>query len=456
MSSKKYNIILLTIDCWRADYLFANGNTSLPTPFLNRLASEVVNFSQAITCGGWTRPSMTALFSSTHASMYNGPLGIYASERPMLSESLRKAGYLTAGFTTNPQIGSLYGFDRGFDDFFNCDPDGTLQSPHWAKFKGAQRLLQQPFTHLFMNKFRLQSLPSEVTMPADQLLQKVSSWIGVTPKEPFFVWAHLMDAHWPYHVFHHTYSAPEKALCWRDINLMSQVAKQHGMLNPGHQQINRIKNLYHQALRHVDLAIEQLVNDLKAKGLWDQTILIITSDHGEEFYEHGRWGHYQLYEESVRVPLIIKLPWQSPSKEISHQVSLLDVAPTILSLVGVKKPDEMLGFDLLAYLKNGRPRGRVVFCESMWPDNYRLAIRMEDYKYLYESKLGQQCQLFHLESDPNELSNIVDKEPEVAGKFENLRIEIEALARSTSSSTSQKVDMAPEVIERLKALGYLQ
>ena len=456
MSTKPWNILLLTVDCWRADYLGEQGDDDSPTPFIDILASRSAVFQQAIACGGWTRPSLTAMFSSTQASLYGGPLGKLSSQRPMLPVLLQEHGYDTAGFTTNPQVGKLFGFEHGFNTFVDCEPDGTFAGPGWARINGAQKLLQKPLTHSVLNRLGVNSLPPEITVPANQLSELAADWMVQPRKQPFFLWAHFMDAHWPYHNLRKPYTPSEAAQSWRDINLMYRISGEHGRMYPGNEQVARLRQLYGEAISFVDQWIGYLIYHLQSSEVLDRTVVILTSDHGEEFYEHGRWGHYQMYDESLRVPLLVHIPERAKNTHVTQQVSLLDIAPTILSLANINIPAEMKGVDLKCYLDDQSNPPQDAYAESIWSDNYRLAIRNERFKYIYDQKRAPDCELYDLQEDPGEKRNIYDPHTSIAQKFDEKRKRIESLAEKTSQGARKSAKLDPAMLERLRALGYLE
>jgi arylsulfatase A-like enzyme len=455
MLSNPPDIILLTIDCWRADYLGPSEDQPSPTPHIDQIATGALDFRQAITCGGWTRPSLTALLSSTYASMYGGPLEQYAAERPALSEALQRSGYRTAGFTTNPQVGRMYGFDRGFDTFIECEPDGSIPGPRWAKIRGAQRLLCSPVVQWALQHLSANTLPPEVTCPAEQVVEQIIKWLNQPRHQPAFVWAHFMDAHWPYHILRTAHSPRARAEIWQDLQMIHRITQKHGYLNPGPEKVARLKNLYRQALSYVDAQIGRLIWHLHSSRQWDNTVLVVTSDHGEEFYEHGRWSHYQLYDESLRVPLIIRIPQLQSRRVIDRQVSLLDIAPTLLDLAGVSIPREMLGHSLLRLHQEGYYPAEVAVAESMWPNAYRMAMRSEQYKFMYDNQYPDQRLLYDLKADPRESRNIYQPDLPIARRFEELRCAHEELARKTAVSVRPASRADAAMTERLRALGYL-
>lgn len=373
----------------------------------------------------------------------------------MLSELLRQNGYRTAGFTTNPQVGRLFGFERGFDTFVECEPDGAYPGPRWVKFKGAQRVLCQPSTHRLFQVFNANSLPPEVTTPAGQLVDQVIEWLDQPRSQPAFMWAHFMDAHWPYHVLRRSFTPRQKAQIWRDLQIVHRITGEHGYLNPGAEQVARLKALYWEALSYVDLHISRLLHFLETSGFLDHTALIVTSDHGEEFYEHGRWSHYQLFDESLQVPLILRIPGINSQQEILRQVSLLDVAPTVLDLAGAPRANAMLGHSLLRLLDPSAAPDEHVFAESMWPDAYRMAIRSEDYKYIYDNQYPDAVQLYDLQADPRERHNIYLQHTPVARRYDEIRRCQAEQAQATAGTTTETPEVDSSVAERLRALGYL-
>lgn len=447
--SNKPNILLLTIDCLRADHLgLLDAAGESITPHLDRLAANSCVFRQAITAGGWTRPSLTALLSSTYASMYGGPHTRYARTRPIVTEPLQTTGYRTAGFTTNLQIGRAYGFDRGFDTFVESEPDGARARPRWARLPGMQRLLRQPLTHQLLTPLGLRTNPHEITTPAEHLSAEIYEWVAAPHAQPAFVWAHYMDVHWPYHTLRCPQTPTGLALAWRDLPIIDRMSQSHGHLNPGPAQVDRLRHLYRAAIRYTDEHIGRLIERLQAAGLWDKTALIVTADHGEEFFEHGRWSHYQLFDENIRVPLIVRLPGQAAGQVIDHQVSLVDIVPTVLALAGATPPETMLGQDLVA-----TQRVAPTITEVMWPDTIRLAIRTPEFKYIYDDKQPDAPQLYDLQADPGETRNIYNLHPAVARQFTDLRQAHEERGRLTAATT-EAVQVDTDVTDRLKALGY--
>lgn len=450
------NVILLTIDSLRQDSLGCLGRQPSITPNLDKIARRAVNFTQAIACGGWTRPSLTGLLSSTFPSMYGGSWGRFHEQRPSLAQTLQEQGLLTAAFISNPQIGTPYGFERGFDIFE--EPGPTYPGPKWANVRGMRRVLQRPQAHYLLNSLGVKTAPPAITATAEELTKQFETWLAGGQSSPFFAWVHYMDTHWPYHISQELSSAKEIAQAWTDLQVMHVCSQHHGRLHPGAAQLQQVMEAYWRTVHYIDEQLGYLMKSLESLGLLDSTVIIITADHGEEFFEHGRWGHYQLHDENITVPLIMRLPELGDGVTINRQVSHIDLAPTIVDMLDLNKPDDMLGRSLLPLLDGIEGQSSPeIYVESMWSDNYRLAIRTENFKYIYEANLPDEPQLYNLQVDPSEQLNLWSQEPERARQFEELRLQHQARVDKTSQDlATADVEVDEEVLERLQALGYIE
>jgi arylsulfatase A-like enzyme len=421
---------------------------------LDKIAAKGIRFDQAITCGGWTRPSLTGLFSSAFPSMYGSIWGGYQYIRPSLPEILQNKGIMTSAFVSNPQAGTLYGFERGFDIFE--EPEPTYAGPKWAYVRGMQRVLQIHQIHSLLKFFNIETAPPAVTATAEELTGQLANWLK-GQSSPFFVWAHYMDTHWPYHISQDLHNANRIAQAWADLRAMHVCSLHHGRYHPGAQRMSSVVSAYHNAIEYIDNCIGRLFKRLEDYSLLDNTAVIITADHGEEFFEHGRWGHYQLFDENIKVPLLMWLPGLNKAISVERQVSHLDLATTILAIFKLPVGEGMLGRDLLSMLdKTEVGESRAVYVESMWPDCYRLAIRTENFKYMYDSQIPDQPGLYDLKLDPKESINLWRTKREEALRFEELRRKHQARVDQTSHGIQvQDVSVNDQLRNRLKALGYL-
>lgn len=455
MMTTKPNVILLTVDTLRADMVGCHGRTSL-TPNLDSLAASGVRFDQAITGGSWTQAAFPVILTSTYASMYGGCLGPLAPTRPSPVDSLATHGYTTAGFSTSPLLSRNYRYDRGFRDFFDLSPEET--DPALRSMRGGQRLLRKPLTHYVSSLLGTDTRPARLYISADELTGHVCNWLG-NARQPFFLWAHYMDIHWPYHLQEQLQHPQDIAQVWRELGHLNRVNWQGETITA--EQRERYVWLYEQAIAYTDQQLGRLIAHLEALDLFDNTVVIVVSDHGEEFLERGRWGHFEsnLYDEILKVPFIIRLPDRSDALVVSQQIRTLDIMPTILDLCSCPFPQGMEGASLAPLW--GKGDGAYDAAESlseMWrQDRHIIAVRTEDYKYIWNSRSPETPQLFDLQTDPGERQNIVAEQAEVARYFQS---RVDAHLRRASEGQSTDRGAAPqldeEVLRRLRGLGYLE
>jgi arylsulfatase A-like enzyme len=470
------NIILITIDCWRGDHFGVKSGQPSPTPTLDTLSEECARFTKAFTCGGWTRPSMMAMFTSEYASHHHGgSLRGLSPALPVLSELLQQRGYTTAGFTANPVCGKNGNFDRGFDSFHDLKTDNR-QSLRWnklRKIRGFTRLstqiLSREFAHKLLHTVGLHIDLYELSASAKLLTQTVLSWLKESPPSPFFVWVHYIDLHWPYRLTRRPKTPAVLAQAWRDRQLYRNVVDSRGHFNPGPLAGTRWKEQYREELMTVDAYIDLLLNFLKTKGVWDETAVIVTSDHGEEFYEHGTWAHSwnQLYDEGVHIPLLIRIPEITTPQIFDHLVCTLDITPTLLDVAGVKKPETMKGISVLPLIRHDvqpsslKLEDRVIAMEMFGHRNshkFRLSVRNNSHSYLYDIETPLRNQCFELSGDTHQKHNIYHKGTPLSRQFDELRFNhmapiIPQLLETKEGDTFEDLDR--EVAERLRELGYL-
>lgn len=477
MNTLPLNIVLLTIDCLRADHVArATPSASSLTPHLDQLAAESVVFSNAFTCGGWTLLAMTALFSSTYASMYGGVFGKYAAERPMLSEVLQENGYDTGAFNSHYVIcGRKAGFDRGFTTYVDLKPD---EQPPWQKKIHRHPLFghlmsYQP-VHAGLSLIDKAIMPPDHLVTADKLTEHAISWLEQPRSQPFFLWGHYMDIHWPYRASRRAHTPTELREAWRDRPLYRQLYPSSGGIDPGVARRTRWETLYREELMTLDEQLGRLINYLRGRDDWERTVIIVTGDHGEEFYEHGTYGHgwNQLFDEGTHVPLIMRLPQAINEQKYTPPVSHLDLAPTILNLAKIPKPATMRGSSLLPRLSaksvDQKESQSEVYTEMMahyLSRTYRLAIRTDTHKYIYDIEQPHDVQLYNLVTDPNEMHNLRDEQPELLRHFDKLRLKhvslgLLGLIKNRNNPLQHGHDLSeskedPDLLERLQALGYL-
>jgi arylsulfatase A-like enzyme len=409
------SLVLVTVDCLRADHCGFYGYSRPTTPFLDALASESYVVPTAIVGGAPTYYSLPTIFASrTPMALGRDVVGLAPGETT-LATTLRDSGYATAAFSaSNPYISPRFGYDQGFDlfrDFLDfdgqssedeCPPSSPVQPPQPDSGHASQKLLilaghdansdavapkltrrkvkdaigrvastlgfSQLYNDLYF-QYRMKIAPPVTTMTAlrrypaaDILIDQAESWLASVGSRPFFLWLHLMDPHAPYYppndAFHYLTGReidPKRARyvneCW---NRLDQEA---GRLNGKR---NEILQLYDAGIRWVDTQTCRLVDVLRRLGLWDDCVFALTADHGEEFLEHAGRFHapVRLSEEIVRVPLLIRVPGEPSAPGYaavvpSSPMSHLHLAPTLLDAMGMPSPSAFQGRTLWKYLQNG-------------------------------------------------------------------------------------------------------
>jgi arylsulfatase A-like enzyme len=268
-----------------------------------------------------------------------------------------------------------------------------------------------------------------------------------------------MDVHWPYHREEDLSTAREIAQAWRDVLHLHRVNWKNAPISP--EQRAHYLDLYERAVAYADAQARRLVEGLDAAGLLENTVLIVVSDHGEEFLERGRWGHFEtnLHDEIVRVPLIFRIPGRPGGLVIHHQVSTLDLMPTVLDLAGCPFPDGLQGHSLQALWAGGDATypARPAISE-MWRGEWHIvSIRTPDRKFIWDSRRPDRPALFDLVRDPAEREDIAGREPEDAAEFRPL---LERHLRHAAETRPDRPAAAPELdgemVRRLRDLGYLE
>jgi len=388
-------VLLVSVDTLRADRLGAYGYREAETPRLDRLAREGIRFEQVVSPLPLTLPAhtslMTAMSTSIHGVRDNAPFQI-PEGATTLAEQLQAAGYDNGAFVGSFVLHSRWGLNRGFDHYDDAFPYG------------------QPG-----------SIPGQVERRAEAVVDAALGWLQQPRDAPFFAWVHLYDPHSPY-------SAPEP------------YASRAG------------DRLYDGEVAYTDAQIGRLLDELEAAGLLENTIVVVTADHGEGLGDHGEPGHGMfLYDTTLLVPLIIRLPDQLiAGREVAEQVRLIDVAPTILELAAVALPEAFLGQSLMPFLV-GESAPRPAYSETFYPRWHfgwqeLHALRKDGFKYI----LAPRPELYDVRSDPAESVDVVDDEPERA---DELRAEVEELRDEGVTSGPGRLDA--DATQRLRALGYI-
>lgn len=337
------NVIVLTIDTLRADYLGTYGKEGDPSPVLDTLAADGIVFENAFAHASWTRSSFASLWSSRIPSSHNSDTK--AARMPddleLLSEVVQAAGGTTANLANNINVTSTFNFDQGYDTFI-------YESPDYA-FGATESVFSLTFykvVHKLHEKLGSSKEVSRFYQPAEVVFDDAKGFIEANRDDRWMLGVHLMEPHDPY--FEHPYLDGSGDA---EFNGVGYARAEHE--HPDPELADYLKEVYLDEIRHMDRKIAEFKSWLEAEGLYDDTMIVITADHGEEFGEHdGFWHGTTLFEEQIHVPLIVKLPGgELAGSRIPWQARLIDVAPTIAAAMGAEPSSQWEGIDLLAEVR---------------------------------------------------------------------------------------------------------
>lgn len=411
------NVILIVIDTLRSDHVSCYGYNRQVTPNIDLFAKDAILFKNAISPAPWTTPTIGTIFTS----QYPSELGIFSDPVIMrkssltLSEMFRESNYHTVGIISHLYISSKLGFGQGFDKYNE-------------ERIGRRKRLSAPF----------------ITNHAIQFLRKQKN-------KKFFMFLHYFDPHYNYYLHPNFNFYPQ----YQGKVYSGQSIKELRRLAPSMIQddLDYIHALYDSEICFTDMHMEILINELKSLKLYDDTMIIITADHGEEFCERNDFwiGHSKkLYQELIHIPLIIKLPGKTGPAVREDYVGLIDLMPTILNEAGIQIPDN--------YKVNGRKlfsgnqKNCYIISETYRFNNLRSVIR-DGWKYIHNPKIGYEM-LFNLEKDPYEKNNLIQQKPTKKIEMQNI-LNQWVKERLNQDQDFNKPEFSEEEKAHLKSLGYL-
>ena len=426
------NVILISIDTLRADHLGCYGYRAPTSPSVDRMAREGVLFRDVVASSPWTLPSHASMFTGLDPARHG--LVQFNAYRPLpqqfdtVAELLWDRGYESAGVVGGGYVGSFWHFDQGFDRYRQNQGSGheTRDTLQWV-------------------------------------VDDATRWMESRRGRPFFLFLHTYQVHMPYTppppydtAFDPEYRGPYATrLTARDLYLLQQEGRP---IEPSI--LRHMEALYDGEIRAMDDGLGNLLAFLRSSGLARNTCVLFTSDHGEEFGEHGGYGHEhaKLYDELIRVPLIVWCPERfRGGRVIDELTSLADIAPTILELLGAAVPDQLDGKSLLPVLRGDATHGRAVAVSEVDGSIEKRAgrakaVRTERYK-LIESSVDNSELLFDLRADPAERRDLRGANAELAAQ-----IRAAAGAEPRRPAVAAAPQRTPDAAtgERLRALGYAE
>jgi arylsulfatase A-like enzyme len=431
-----FNIVLITIDTLRADHLSCYGYERPTSPHIDGLAEKGIIFKNAIAPSSWTSPSMASLFTSVypvnHGVIRDTMSSLKANEKEAISgelitlaEILKKCGYTTFGVASNLHLQGKFGYGRGFD-YFKC-----LQN--WS--------------------------------PAPLVNKALYVWEDTIRKsKKFFLWLHYSDPHHPYHArspWVERYTSP---VLTQKLNFsekkMSELKQSIPLFKKDPQTLFNLVALYDSEINFVDSSIGELIEKFE---LDKKTLIIVTADHGEEFLEHGKIDHgNSLYQESIHIPLIIKLPFTAAKKKVRTYANLVDVMPSILHSLDVDLPKQTRGKALLKKegLLLGLP-GTLLEDKSSDYSFSELDIRTvsktiitPEWKYIYNYQDNTE-ELYTIKKDTLEVNNVARKHRKQCNTLKEQLFNWVSRAKKYPITTQPFLPSAEE-LEKLETLGYIE
>jgi arylsulfatase A-like enzyme/Tfp pilus assembly protein PilF len=405
-----WNVVLITIDTLRADHLGCYGYKQIRTPNIDALAADGTRFDRAFAVVPVTLPSHTTMLTGSYpmlSGMHDFSVNKLSAQQPTLASVLKQSGYATGAVVASAVLDSRFGLNQGFDFYYD---------------------------HFDFSRLDEKNL-DEMERPGNQVADLTLDWLSKTWQKKFLLWMHLYDPHAPY-------NPPEP------------------------YRTEYVGRLYDGAIAFADEQVGRLVRALKDKGVYQNTVIVLAGDHGEGLGEHGEKTHgFFIYNSTMHVPLIIRLPDAKGGQTVEDMVSLVDLMPTVLGAVGIDVPAQVQGKSLLAKVtppreadKNVRstqPGDRTVYGETFLPRihfNWSELRGAENTKYHFIE--APKPELYDVAKDPGELHNLFADKKAVS---EEMREKLVAMIReySAGKELAEKTGLDPALMERLKSLGYV-
>lgn len=486
LKKPKPNIILISIDTLRADHLGCYGSKKATSPHIDNLSSESIVFEKAFSQSSVTTPShgsmLTSLYPLSHGVLQNETPFAFSEDITMLQQILKKSNFRTTAFTGGGYVSAVQGFNRGFD-FWS---EGQFLKSHLPQVKKwlhqnksesfflflhfydvhSPYILREDFNEMYFDldyikreTERVKAILNEEKKPTLEKLTQLSDddlirmWISTWIDESMNQFKRKM-------VREFDDSIKRK---WNSL-------KREWRTFPDYtKQLRSLKDSYDAGIRYSDHLLGEFFDFLKSKDLWDNSMIIVTSDHGEEFMEHDLLGHGQnLYDTLLHVPLIIKMPqsFNCSPRRISSLTESIDIMPTVLHALDIKFKSQMQGDSLLPLMKNQSESGKEIIFASL--DTSRSVekrmIRSSNWKYIYEYNSSGKDEYYDIDNDVLEQSNLVDTK---SSDLDQLKLLIEVHITDSirrfcdlySKNRKSRKNIPQEYLQRqleaLRALGYV-
>jgi arylsulfatase A-like enzyme/Tfp pilus assembly protein PilF len=393
------NVVVITIDTLRADHLGCYGYKQIRTPNIDSLAANGVRFERAYTPVPVTLPAHSVIFTGTYpmlSGMHDFSANKLNPTQLTLASVLKERGYTTGAVIGSAVLDSRFGLNQGFDFYYD---------------------------HFDFNRLQESNL-DEMERPGNVVADLALDWLNKNYQKKFFLWMHLYDPHYPYRA-------------------------------PAPYGDEYKERPYDGEIAFADAQVGRLIRFLKDKTLYENTLIVLSGDHGESLGEHGEKTHgFFIYNATLHVPVIFHLPGKNLVKTVPELVSLADLMPTMLHILKVDAPSQLQGHSLIPLLARKEDESRSLYAETFLPRLHfnwseLRSVETENYHFIDAPK----PELYDLTKDPGETRNLYPGKKAVA---EEMRARLATLIRqySAGQELAEKTGLDPALMERLKSLGY--
>lgn len=440
-SRPRRNVVLISLDSLRADHVGAYGYSRDTSPNFDRFAKEGVLFRNAFATSPWTLPTHMTMFTG-RSQLSHGvaeDTRILSTAIPTLGQIFQAAGYSTAGFVSGPYLAGHYGYKRGMETYIDL-------SEAYGKGPEARAAVLSP-----------------------EINTRALDWLDQNGDKPFFLFLHYFDIHYdfvpppPYD----TMFDPDYTGTMDGRRFIERKDVHPGM---DKRDLDHIRALYDGEIRFTDAHVGRILDRLREKGRFEDTVVMILADHGDEFFEHGNKGHHRtVYDEVLHIPFALRLPdGTGAGTSVDAQVSLIDVLPTLLDAAGLPPHVDAEGESLAAWLRGDRSSRDAVYAEFFYKRGFNLQVArrtpvsktIQHFNRITHPTRSA-LEYYDLVDDPQERDDRTsDHAAKSASSLETMSVWLDAQWQAQrraeqAAGGRESIEIDDETMERLKSLGYV-